>query len=74
MNQPARKSRVTYRVEILVLRSLELADRVAAGELGFIDAVDMAYSAARWAGLPETGGDDAIPLVLSASFANARRL
>ena len=39
-----------------------------------IDAVDMAYSAAQWAGLPETVGDDAIQLVLSGSFANARRL
>jgi hypothetical protein len=73
MSKPARKSRVTRQLEILALRSLELADRAAAGQLPFIDAVDMAYSAAQWAGMPETVGDDAIQLVLSASFANARR-
>src|SRR5580700_6280428 len=50
----------TCRGEILALRSLELADRVAAGELGFIDAVDMAYSAAEGAGLPEAVGDDVV--------------
>jgi hypothetical protein len=38
------KPRVTRQLEILALRSLELADRVAAGELGFIDAVDLAYT------------------------------
>jgi hypothetical protein len=74
MNQPARKSRVTYRVEILALRSLELADRVAAGEPGFIDGVDMDYSAAEWAGLPEAVGDDVVQATLAAAFPNARRL
>lgn len=54
MNQPTRKSRATYRVEILALRSFEPADRVAAGEFGFIDGVDMA---SEWAGLPEAVGD-----------------
>jgi hypothetical protein len=66
---PTNKSRATKRLEILALRSLELADRAAAGQLPFIDAVDMAYSAAhrdRWR--------DGIQLMLSASFANARRL
>jgi hypothetical protein len=74
MSKPARKSRVTQQLEILALRSLELADQVAAGHLPFIDAVDMAYSAAQWAGLPETVGDNTIKLALSASFPNARRL
>jgi hypothetical protein len=74
MNQPVRKSRVTYRVEILALRSLELADRVAAGELGFIDGVDMANSAAEWAGLPEAVSDDVVHVALAAAFGNARRL
>ena len=76
----------TKQLEILTLRSLELADRVATGELPFIEAVDMAYSAAQWAGLPEaiqrsgmidpasiTTGDDVVQSVLAAAFANARR-
>lgn len=71
---PINKSRATKQLKILALRGLELADRAAAGRPPFIDAVDVAYSAAQWAGLPETVGDDAIQLVLSASFANARRL
>jgi hypothetical protein len=48
---PAVKSRATRQLEILALRSLELSDRVARGELKFIDAVDLAYEAACWSGL-----------------------
>jgi hypothetical protein len=59
MSKPARKSRVTRQLEILALRSLELADQVAAGQLKFIDAVDAAYEAAQWAGLVKSVGDDA---------------
>jgi hypothetical protein len=43
---------VIRQLEILALRSIELADRVAAGQLPFIDAVDLAYEAAVWADLP----------------------
>ena len=46
MSKPARKSRVTQQLEILALRTLELADQVAAGQLKFIDAVDAAYESA----------------------------
>src|SRR5215472_14167303 len=35
--------RVTRQLEILALRSMELADRVARGQLDFIEAVDLAY-------------------------------
>jgi hypothetical protein len=63
----------TRQLEILALRSLELADRAAAGELPFIEAVDLAYSAAQWAGLPESVGDDIVQATLAAAFANARR-
>jgi hypothetical protein len=60
-------------LKILGQRSTELAERVAAGELMFIDAIDMAYSAAVWAGLVETIGDDKVQAVLAAAFAEARR-
>jgi len=43
---------VTRQLEILALRSIELADQVAAGQLKFLDAVDAAYGAAVWANLP----------------------
>jgi hypothetical protein len=66
-------SRATRQLELLALRSLELADRVAEGDIGFLDAVDLAYSAAEWSGLTETVGDDIVQATLAAAFANARR-
>jgi hypothetical protein len=60
-------------LEHLALRSLELADRVAAGEIAFLDAVDIAYEAAVWSGLTTTVGDDIVQATLAAAFANARR-
>jgi hypothetical protein len=60
-------------LELLALRSLELADRVAAGEIAFLDAVDIAYDAAVWAGLTSNVGDDVVQATLAAAFANARR-
>jgi hypothetical protein len=67
-----RARRVTRQLEILALRSLELADRVAAGEIKFLDAVDVAYEAALWSGLTETAGDDIVQATLAAAFANAK--
>ncbi len=66
-------SKAVRRLEILALRTLELADRVAEGELRFLDAVDVAYEAATWSGLTETVGDDIIQATLAAAFAHARR-
>lgn len=64
--------RATRQLEILALRSLELADRVAAGQIKFLDAVDVAYEAAFWSGLTETIGDDIVQATIAAAFANAR--
>jgi hypothetical protein len=61
------------RLEILALRGLELADRVAEGSIKFIDAVDVAYDAALWSGLVDLVGDDIVQATLAAAFANARR-
>jgi len=60
-------------LEILALRSLELADGVAAGEIAFLDAVDLAHEAAVWSGLTNTVGDDIVQATIAAAFANARR-
>jgi len=67
-----RARRVTRQLEILALRSLEVADRVAAGEIKFLDAVDVAYEAALWSGLTETAGDDIVQATIASAFANAR--
>ena len=56
-------------LELLALRCCDLADRVRANKIGFIDAVDMAYSAAVWAGLTDdASGDDAVQKVMAAAF------
>lgn len=70
---PQNTERITRQLEILARRSLELADRVAAGHLGFLDAVDMAWSAAVWSGLTDSIGDEIVQATLAAAFANARR-
>jgi hypothetical protein len=74
MSTPAvEPSRTTRQLEILSLRSLELADRVVAGELALLDAVDMAYGAAVWSGLTETVGDDVVQTILAEAFDMRRR-
>jgi hypothetical protein len=52
--KPAAPARaiVIRQLEILALRCIELADRVAAGRLSFINAVDLAYEVAISADLP----------------------
>jgi hypothetical protein len=55
-------------LDLLYVRSCTLAERVCDGELPFIDAVDMAYSAAEWAGLCDSHGDDAVQSALAAAF------
>jgi hypothetical protein len=61
-------------LDLLYEKSLTLAERVAAGELPFVVAVDMAYSAAQWAGLCETRGDDAVQAALAAAFMDVERV
>jgi hypothetical protein len=72
-NARSKIDRASRQLEILALRSLELADRAATGQIKFIDAVDTAYEAACWAGLVESVGDDIVQATLAAAFANARR-
>jgi hypothetical protein len=84
-NPRSKIDRASRQLEILALRSLELADQVADGQLPFIDAVDLAYSAAAWVGLPaaidksglidtkKITGDDIVQATIAAAFANARR-
>ena len=61
-------SRVSRQLEILALRSFELADRARAGEIELIDAVDTAYSAAESAGLVESVGPDVVQAVIATAF------
>jgi hypothetical protein len=55
-------------LDLLFDRASMLAQRAKDGSLPFIDAVDMAYSAADLSGLVERYGDDAVQMVLADAF------
>jgi hypothetical protein len=69
----AEKRRAAAQLELFARRCLDLADRVAENRMAFLDAVDMAYSAAEWCGLVDDLGDDLIQATMAAAFANAKR-
>jgi len=66
--KPTPENFTQRQLELFAIRCSELADRVVGGNLSFIDAVDMAYSAADFAGLVEVAGDDAIQKIMFAAF------
>jgi hypothetical protein len=70
--QDSSVDRAAAQLELFARRCLELADRVAENKIGFLDAVDMAYSAAQWSGLTDNVGDDIVQACMAAAFANAR--
>jgi hypothetical protein len=55
-------------LDILHERACVLAARACDGSLPFVEAVDMAHSAAVFAGLVDRYGDDVIQLVLADAF------
>jgi len=59
-------------LDLLFDRAATLAQRARAGGLPFIEAVDMAYSAAEFAGLVDSYGDDEVQKVLAEAFADGR--
>jgi hypothetical protein len=66
-------AQVSRQLKLFALRCLEIADRVAANEIAFLDAIDLLYEGARWGGLVESFGDDIVQATMAAGFANARR-
>ncbi len=67
------KCRETRQLEILAIRSFELAGRVDAGEVELLDAVDVAYDAAFSSGLVESVGNDIVQTVLHEAFRKVRK-
>ena len=65
---PPSKDFIVAQLSLLAIRASELADRVRAGQVEFLDAVDLAQSAAEWSGLTEVVGVDWVQLVLAAAF------
>ena len=64
--------KAVHPLDLLFERATALADRTRDGSLAFLDAVDMAYSAADWSGLVDRYGDDVVQLVLADAFREAR--
>jgi hypothetical protein len=56
------------RIKLFALRCRDLRDRVVAGSIPFIDAVDMAHNAAVWSGLSEDIGDAAVQRTMAIAF------
>jgi len=59
-------------LDVFAVRAGQLAARVGRG-LSFIDAIDMAYSAAIWSGLADQYGDDVVQAVLADAFTGVRK-
>jgi hypothetical protein len=66
------KDFVAAQLSLLAIRSSELADRVKAGQIDFLDAVDLAYDAAIFSGLTDSVGDDWVQAILAATFDGCR--
>ena len=64
---------VCAQLELLALRAIEMADRITAGNVGFLDGVDLIYDAACASGLVDAVGDDAIQKLMAAAFAEVGR-
>ena len=60
-------------LDLLFERCSVLADRVARGELNFLDAVDTGWEAAIWSGLVDRVGADLVQSVLAAAFVGVRQ-
>jgi hypothetical protein len=66
-------SRTNAQLKLFAIRCSQMVERIAAGEIAFIDGVDLLYDAAVWSGLVDGVGDDAVQDVMAAVFANARK-
>jgi hypothetical protein len=60
-------------LQLFAVRCQEIVERVDAGMIGFIDGVDMAYSAALWSGLIDAVGDDSVQAIMAQKFMRVRQ-
>jgi hypothetical protein len=63
---------VQCQLELFFTRCRQLADLVRLGQIGFIEAVDTAYSAAQWSGLADNVTDDRLQACLAYAFMGVR--
>jgi hypothetical protein len=60
-------------LDLLMIRAGQLAELAQNGSIGFIEAVDLAYSAAIWAGLVDKYGNDVVQTILADAFIGVRK-
>jgi hypothetical protein len=60
-------------IDLFGARCHQLAERVSAGVIPFVEAVDLAYSAAVWSGLSDCVGDDAVQNIMANAFMGIQR-
>jgi len=71
MNAPSKF--LVCQTELFAIKCCEFAERVAAGRIAFLDAVDLLHDAAVSCGLVEAIGDDAVQKIMAASFVDIPR-
>jgi len=59
-------------LDLFFVRSCTMAERVVAGEVPFIEAVDFMWEAAEFAGLVDRAGPDLVQHVLASAFMGVR--
>jgi hypothetical protein len=64
---------IDAQMKLFTIRCTQLADRVMANQIAFVDAVDVAYEAAIWSGLAQSIGDDGVQIIMAAAFAGTPR-
>ena len=60
-------------LDLLYERSCQLADRVGDGTIGFLDAVDLAWEGALFAGTVDRVGPDLVQWVLACAFVGTKK-
>ena len=66
--QPFSTAALEQQLEILFQRANYLAHAVEVGALQFLDAIDLSWDAAEWAGLVKMAGADRVQQVLARAF------
>ena len=61
-------------LDLLYVRACTMADRVQAGEIPFIEAVDFMWEAAEFAGTVDRVGPDLVQHVLACAFMGAPKV
>jgi len=60
-------------LELFAIRSTQVADRVAANQIAFLDGVDLLFDAAVSSGLVDAAGADLVQAVMAAAFMDVPR-